>query len=94
MFSALKSFFLSQSQATVVIKKFFENSFSEIYFWHIHSFMSMFQTDVEALHREGTSKTEMQTILHTVHTSIAERLASKFDTKNQTIGDTNVRRWL
>jgi hypothetical protein len=29
-----------------------------------------------------------------VHTSIAERLASKFDTKNQTIGDTNVRRWL
>jgi hypothetical protein len=32
MFSALKSFFLTQSNPPVVIKKFFENSFSEIYY--------------------------------------------------------------
>jgi hypothetical protein len=39
----------------------------------------MFQTDVEALQREGPSIIEMPTILHTVHI-IAERLASKFVT--------------
>lgn len=42
--------------------------------------MSMFQTKVEAPPREGISIIEMPTILHTVHTSNAERLASKFVT--------------
>jgi hypothetical protein len=35
---------------------------------------------VEALQGEGLSVTEMQTFLHTVHASAAERLASKFVT--------------
>jgi hypothetical protein len=40
----------------------------------------MFQTNVEALQREGISTTEMQTILPTVHKSITETLAPKFMT--------------
>jgi hypothetical protein len=32
---------------------------------------------MEVLQTEGTSITEMQRILHTVHTSTAERLTSK-----------------
>jgi hypothetical protein len=40
----------------------------------------MFQTKVEAPQREGSSIIEMPTILHTVHTSNADRLASKFVT--------------
>lgn len=51
---------------------------SEIYLWHILSFMNMFRTSMEAAQREGTSIIEMPTILHIVHTSKAERLASKF----------------
>jgi len=54
--------------------------FSEINLQHIHYFMSMFQTNVEAPQREGTSIIEMPTILHIVHTSNAKRLASKFVT--------------
>jgi hypothetical protein len=42
--------------------------------------MSVFQTNVEAPRREGTSIIEMLTILHTVHTSNTETLASKFVT--------------
>lgn len=34
MFPALKSFFLSQEKPPVMIRKFFENDFSEIYLWH------------------------------------------------------------
>jgi hypothetical protein len=41
----------------------------------------MFQRNVVALQREGTSIIEMQTVLHTVNTSVADRLASKFVTQ-------------
>jgi hypothetical protein len=36
---------------------------------------------VEAVQTDGTSITEMQTILHTVHMFSIESLASKFDLK-------------
>ena len=88
MSSALINILLYLSvKPPVVMKTYFENSFSEIC-----SFMNMYETNVVAQHREGTPVTEMQTILHT---STAERLASKFVThKNQTFSDTNVGRWL
>jgi len=37
----------------------------------------MFQTKVEAVRREGTSTIAMQATLHTIHTSTAERLATR-----------------
>jgi len=36
----------------------------------------MFQTKVEAVQREGTPIIEKQTILHTVHTSTADRFVT------------------
>jgi hypothetical protein len=73
--SALKPFFLSQSKLAAVIKTYFGNSLN---LFVAHSFfICMFQTKVGAVHREGTS---MQTILHSVHTSTAERFASRFVT--------------
>jgi hypothetical protein len=44
---------------------------------------------VEAVQTDGTSISEMQTILHTVHMLSIESLASKFDNKNQKVGDTD-----
>jgi hypothetical protein len=55
----------------------------------------MFQTKVEAVQREGSSVIEMETILHTVYTSTAERLASRFvTTLNHTFYGNDVGRWL
>jgi hypothetical protein len=39
--------------------------------------MRMFETNVEAPQREGTSVIEMLTVLHSVHTLNTERLAFK-----------------
>lgn len=78
MFEAVKSFFLSQSKPPVIIRNFFENDFSEIYLLFLHSFMHMFQINVDALQREGTSVVEMLSILLNVKTSIEDRLTSKF----------------
>lgn len=47
-----------------------------------------------AVQTDGTSITEMQTILHTVHMLSIESLAYKFDNKNQIFGDTDEGRHL
>jgi len=49
---------------------------------------------VVAVQTDGTSITEMQTILHTVHMLSIESLAYKFDNKNQIFGDTDEGRHL
>lgn len=78
MYPALKSFFLSQSKPPILIKRFFENNFSEMYLLLLQSLMGMFKINVDALQREGTSVIEMQSILQNVKTSLEDRLASKF----------------
>ncbi|KAJ4928326.1 hypothetical protein JOQ06_016118 [Pogonophryne albipinna] len=39
----------------IVIKKFFENEFSEIYLWHMHSLMSAFHTHIQDMEKEKKS---------------------------------------
>ncbi|KAJ4920774.1 hypothetical protein JOQ06_022780 [Pogonophryne albipinna] len=39
----------------IVIKKFFENEFSEIYLWHMHSLMSAFHTHIQDMEKEKNS---------------------------------------
>jgi hypothetical protein len=48
--------------------------------WHIYSSIILFQINVEAVQRAGTSVIEMPAIIHTVHRVVAEWLASKFVT--------------
>jgi hypothetical protein len=48
--------------------------------WHIHSSIILFQTNVEAVLRAGTSVIEMPATIHAVHRVVAEWLASKFVT--------------
>jgi hypothetical protein len=69
-------FSLSQNHL-LKLRNFLKMGFSEINVQHIHSFMRMFETNVEAPQREGTSVIEMLTVLHSVHTLNAEKLASK-----------------
>jgi len=49
---------------------------------------------VVAVQADGTSITEIQTILHTVHMLSTASLTSKFDNKNKKFGDTDERRHL
>ena len=78
MFPALKAFFLSQEKPPIVIKKFFENDFSEIYLWHMHSFMSVFHTHIQAMEKENNSIMEVKKILNSVHTILLERKSKSF----------------
>lgn len=78
MFPAVKSFFLSQENPPVMIKKFFENDFSEIYLWHMHSLMSVFHSRIQEMEMEDNSIVEVRSILHAVHTMLEERKANNF----------------
>ncbi|KAJ4938877.1 hypothetical protein JOQ06_028343 [Pogonophryne albipinna] len=64
MFPALKAFFLSQQKPPIVIKKFFENEFSEIYLWHMHSLMSAFHTHIQHMEKEKNSIMELRDYWH------------------------------
>ena len=78
MFPALKSFFLSQEKPPVVIKKFFEDDFSEIYLWHMHSLMSVFHSHILEMERRDNSIVEVRNILNKVHTMLEERMRNSF----------------
>ncbi|CAM4571952.1 unnamed protein product [Leuciscus chuanchicus] len=78
MFPALKAFFLSQEKPPVAIKKFFENEFSEIYLWHMHSLMSVFHEHIEDMEKENNSVVEVSNILHSVHNVLQERKENNF----------------
>ncbi len=73
MFPALKAFFLSQQKPTIVIKKFFENDFSEIYLWHMHSLVSVFHTFIQQMEKENNSIMEVKKILSSIHNILLER---------------------
>jgi len=66
MFPALKSFFLSQDKPPAVIRNFFENDLSELYLWHMHSLMSVFQSHIEKIERENNSLLEVMKCLKSV----------------------------
>uniref|UniRef100_A0A8C4S9U8 HAT C-terminal dimerisation domain-containing protein n=1 Tax=Erpetoichthys calabaricus TaxID=27687 RepID=A0A8C4S9U8_ERPCA len=55
IFPALKAYFQSIDQPPVLLKIFFENNFSELYLWFIHSLMSVFQCQIALIEKEEMS---------------------------------------
>jgi hypothetical protein len=49
IFSAVKLFFLFQSNPPINLKKLFENEFAEAYLWHLHSVMLMFHINTQGI---------------------------------------------
>ena len=78
MFSPLKSYFLSQEHAAIVIKRFLENEMSELYCWHMHSLMSMFHGRIQVVERPNNSVAEVQKNLVLVHKVLVERKNGNF----------------
>ncbi|KAG8146513.1 hypothetical protein E2320_013667 [Naja naja] len=78
MHSALKSFFLGQSNPPTVLKSFFEHEFSELYLWHMHSLMNAFHLHIEEMERENNSLLEVMKTLDSVHTILLDRRAQNF----------------
>uniref|UniRef100_A0A0F8AZA3 HAT C-terminal dimerisation domain-containing protein n=3 Tax=Larimichthys crocea TaxID=215358 RepID=A0A0F8AZA3_LARCR len=78
MFPALKAFFLSQEKPPKVIKAFFENPFSEVYLWHMHSLMSVFHNHIQGMERENNSIMEVKKILSSIHNILTERKENTF----------------
>ncbi|XP_026577594.1 uncharacterized protein LOC113450574 [Pseudonaja textilis] len=78
MHSALKSFFLGQSNPPAVLKSFFEHEFSELYLWHMHSLMNAFHLHIEEMERENNSLVEVMKTLDSVHTILLDRRAQNF----------------
>jgi hypothetical protein len=78
MFPALKAFFLSQEKPPVMIKVFFENPFSEVYLWHMHSLMSIFHCHIQEMEREDNSIMEIKKILSSIHNVVIERKTNNF----------------
>lgn len=78
MFPALKAFFLSQEKTPFLIKKFFEDEFSEIYLWHMHSLMCVFHSHIQEMERESNSIVEVKNLLNKVHTMLLERKTNNF----------------
>ncbi|KAK9391302.1 hypothetical protein NXF25_018632 [Crotalus adamanteus] len=78
MHSALKSFFLGQSNLPTVLRSFFEHEFSELYLWHMHSLMNAFHLHIEEMERENNSIVEVMRTLDSVHTILLDRRAQNF----------------
>ncbi|KAL7841698.1 hypothetical protein SRHO_G00253890 [Serrasalmus rhombeus] len=78
MYPALKAFFLSQDRPPVQIKTFFEDEFSEIYLWQMHSLMSVFQSNIQEMEREDNSVVEAKRILNKVQNLLHERKMNNF----------------
>ncbi|CAM2108112.1 unnamed protein product [Caretta caretta] len=55
-----------------VLKTFFEYELSEIYLWHMHSLMSVFQTYIQEIERERNSVVEVLKSLNSGHTILLE----------------------
>ncbi|XP_058016180.1 uncharacterized protein LOC131186525 [Ahaetulla prasina] len=78
MHSALKSFFLGQSNPPAVLKSFFEHEFGELYLWHMHSLMNAFHLHIEEMERENNSLVEVMKTLDSVRTILLDRRAQNF----------------
>uniref|UniRef100_A0AAR2JRD4 DUF4371 domain-containing protein n=1 Tax=Pygocentrus nattereri TaxID=42514 RepID=A0AAR2JRD4_PYGNA len=68
MYPALKAFFL----------RFFEDEFSEIYLWQMHSLISVFQSNIQEMEREDNSVVEVKRILNKVQSLLHERKMNNF----------------
>lgn len=78
MYPALKSYFLSESKPPKVLFQFFENRLSEAYLWHLHSLMSVFNSNILQLEKEDNSVLEVIEILDYVCKVLQDRLNQKF----------------
>jgi hypothetical protein len=73
MFPALKSFFLSQDKSLAILKKCFNDPFSEIYLLHLHSLMCVFHSHIHCIEREKNSVLEILNILSDMQKIIQEK---------------------
>ena len=78
MFPALKSFFLSQDKPPTIIKAFFEHEFSEIYLWHMHSLLIVFQCHIQEIERENNSVVEVLKSLKSICSTLHGRKTHNF----------------
>lgn len=78
LFPALKEYFLSVEGTPTVIKRFFEDPFSEIYLWHIHSLMPLFQSKIQAIEKEDVTIVEINCILNATLNTIKSRKDEHF----------------
>ena len=78
MYPALKAFFLSQENPPMLIRKFFEDEFSEIYLCQMLSLRCVFQSHIQEMERENNSVVEVKKILDKVHTMLHERKINNF----------------
>lgn len=78
MYPALKAYFLSQDQPPKIILNFFENEFSEIYLFFLHSLMSIFQSKIQLIERQDNYLLEITEILNSTKICLTERLNQQF----------------
>jgi hypothetical protein len=78
MYPPLKSFFLSIDEPPKVIKQFFENELSEVYLWHLHSFVCVFYDHVLEMEQSKASIVEIVDCLNSVKAIIKGREKEKF----------------
>ena len=78
MFLPIKSFLLLEEHPSTIIKQFFKNEMNEIYLWHLHSPMSVFHTDIQAVERACNSIDKMLTSLKSIHKIFEEKKKLKF----------------
>lgn len=78
LFEPLKSYFLSNEKAPIVLSIFFQDNFSELYLWLIHSYMSLFQENMKEMERKKNSVIEVLGILARVCNSLQSRIDMNF----------------
>lgn len=78
VYDALKSYFFSQDQCPVHIKKFFEDEFTEPYLWVTHSLMHVFHTNIKNIEKKESSIIEVVIDLENVREKLLNRKNSNF----------------
>ncbi|CAM4573944.1 unnamed protein product [Leuciscus chuanchicus] len=67
-----------RSSGVVVVLGLSGDKFSEIYLWHMHSLMCVFQSHIQEMERESNSLVEVKNILNKVHIMLLERKTNNF----------------
>jgi hAT family C-terminal dimerisation region len=76
--SSIEDFFLSRDKPPTVIRNLFENDLSELYLWHMHSLMSVFQSHIKIIERENNSLLEVMICLKSVQSVLRCRAQAGF----------------
>ena len=63
---------LQQEQPPIVMKRFFEDGMSELYLWHMHSLMSVFDRINQVVERANNSVAEVLENMEIVHKMLVE----------------------